>query len=407
MGKKSWIFIVLLLVVVVLAAGTAFYFLPKNKVTTNLKAGTFETEIIERGAVVSSTKASGIVESESEVLILSPARSIIKKVYKEPGSWVEEGELIVQLDKDNIVAEIDRIGDQLEMKRNSLDKTRLNAQSTRLDLGYNEEVKKLRITSLKSTLADQEQLLEVGGISPARIDKTKQEIVLAEKDLETLTEKNAIRLKQLAADEKGLILQIKAQEKTLKEKLELLTKCDIKAPSAGIILAVTGNAGARVDMDKMLVRMSDLTAFKVIGSIDEQFAKQLKTGNRVFVKVDEEDLQGRVGNITPMVENKKVQFNIHLKEKSHPKLIANQNVEVDIINSNKPDVIRITRQENFDSKKRHNVFVVKNGEAVKTQIMLGAIGNDYCEVLSGLSEGDKVIVGKINSGGLDRIEIQK
>ncbi len=249
MGNKTWLYIIIFVAGLGVAGGF-FYLTQKSNVTSALKAGSFQTESIERGPVIASTKASGVVESESEVLIHSPAKSIIKKVYKEPGSWVEKGELIVQLDKENIVDDIDRIGDQLDMRRNSLEKTQLNAQSTRLDLGYNEEVKKLRITSLKSSLADQQQLLEVGGISPARIEKTKQEIVLAEKDLETLTEKNAIRLKQLAADEKGLMLQIKVQEKTLQEKLELLSKCDIKAPSSGIILAVAGNEGTRVDVKK-------------------------------------------------------------------------------------------------------------------------------------------------------------
>ena len=133
------------------------------------------------------------------------------------------------------------------------------------------------------------------------------------------------------------MLQINVQEKTLFEKKELLGKMTIKAPSAGIILAVDGNEGLRVDADKMLVRMSDLSSFKVSGSIDEQYAKQIKTGNRVYVKIDGESLEGRVGNITPMVENKKVQFNVHLKESSHPKLIANQNVEVDVVSSKRDD----------------------------------------------------------------------
>ncbi len=152
--------------------------------------------------------------------------------------------------------------------------------------------------------------------------------------------------------------------------------------------------------------MSDLTSFKVIGSIDEKFAKQLKTGNRVYVKIDNEDLEGRVGNITPMVENERVQFNIHLKEKNHPKLIANQNVEVDIINSKRTDVIRIKKREAFEIGNRHQVFVVKGPEAVKTEIILGTIGNEYCEVISGLAVGDEVIEDEINSRGLARIEIQ-
>uniref|UniRef100_UPI0032170DF7 efflux RND transporter periplasmic adaptor subunit n=1 Tax=uncultured Draconibacterium sp. TaxID=1573823 RepID=UPI0032170DF7 len=404
MGNKNRLIVITIAIAVL--GSVAFYLYSKYHVPTTLKSGSFHTEKIGRGSVVSSIKASGVVESESEVLILSPAQSIIKRTFKEPGSWVDKGELILQLDKENVAKEIELTSDQLEMKRNSLEKTQLNAQSTRLDLGYNEEVKKLRITSLKSTLADQQQLLEVGGISPARIEKTKQEIVLAEKDLETLVEKNSIRLKQLAAEEKGLMLQIKAQEKTLVEKQKLLNKLDIKAPSAGIILAVTGNEGSRVDADKPLVRMSDLTSFKVIGSIDEKFAKQLKTGNRVFVKIDNEDLSGRVGNITPMVENQKVQFNVHLQDKSHPKLISNQSVEVHIINSDKENVLRIKKIPVFENGNRQQVFVIKGNEAVKTDIILGTIGNNYCEIVSGVNEGELIITDEINFGGLERIEIE-
>ncbi|MEN8117907.1 MAG: efflux RND transporter periplasmic adaptor subunit [Bacteroidota bacterium] len=392
-------------IIVIILAVLIFY--SRLKVPTSLKEGSYTTEIIERGTVLSSIKATGVVESENDILILSPARSIIKKILKEPGSWIEKGELILRLDTENVKDEIERISDQLEMKRNSLDKTRLNAQSIRLDLEYNEEVKKLRITSLKSTLADQEQLLEVGGISPARIDKTKQEIVLAEKDLKTLTEKNAIRLKQLAADEKGLMLQIKSQEKTLNDRQELLQKLNIKAPSSGIILAVSGSEGERVDGDRMLVRMSDLTSFKINGSIDEQFAKQIKTGNMVFVTIDNENLEGRIGNITPIVENNKVQFNVHLKQKSHPKLIANQNIEVHIINSNKENVLRIKKFPEFKKENKHHVFVIKGNQAIKTEIILGTIGNDSCEIIAGVNEGDKIIVEGINSyKNLDKIEIE-
>ena len=283
------------------------------------------------------------------------------------------------------------------MKRNSLDKNHLNAQSTRLDLEYNEEVKKLKITSLKSTLADQQQLLEVGGISPARIEKTKQEITLAEKDLKTLSEKNSIRLKQLIADEKGLLLQIRMQEKTLIEKQEILESLKIEAPSSGIILAISGTEGQRADKDKLVVSMSDLTSFKITGSIDEQFAKQIKTGNRVYVTVDNESLEGRVGIITPLVENKKVQFNVHLKEKSHPKLIANQNVEVQVVNNVKEGVLLIKNYPDFENSEKHTVFVVEGDIATRKEITIGIKGKDSCEVVSGLTEGAVVIVEGINA----------
>lgn len=404
-NRKFQVLIIAVLGIAVIAGAVYFsrLYLP-----TAIKPNDFITETVHTGPVLLSVNATGVVDSESEVLILSPGPGIIQTILAEPGTRVRRGEIILQLNTEGVTDDIERIKDQLEVRRNSLERTRLNAQSTRLDLEYNEEVKKLRIASLKSQLADQQQLLEVGGISPARIDQTKQEITLAEKDLETLVEKNSIRLKQLKAEEEGLILQIRMQEKELEEKQNLIQKMSIRAPSSGIILSISGKAGEKVNTDDLLVRMSDLSAFKIIGSVEEQYAEQLKTGNKVLVNLGDEQLEGTVGNITPMVENEKIQFNVHLQENSHPKLIANQQVEIQIIVSYKEDALRIKKTEEFESGQKQSMFVIEGDKAIKKEFTLGIIGNDYCEVLSGLDEGDEVIVDGLNAfRQADEIELEK
>ena len=108
-----------------------------------------------------------------------------------------------------------------------------------------------------------------------------------------------------------------------------------------------------------------------------------------------------------MVENKKVQFNVHLKEKSHPKLIANQNVEIQIVNNKKDSVLLIKKYPEFEEGQKHIVFVVEKNVAIKKEIILGVKGKDSCEVISGLNEGAEVIVEGINAyRKLTEIEIQ-
>jgi len=402
--KKLSIILVATFAIIVLAAIGFFsgIFVPNSLQLNNL-----ETVMVDRGEVISAIEATGLIESENEVIILSPAPGIIKSILKEPGTKVKAGDIILQLNPEPVQSDIERLQDQQEVKRNNLEKTRLSAQSTKLDLEYNEEVKKLKIMSLKSQLADEQQLLEVGGISPAKLEKTKQEITLAEKDLSMLTEKNSIRLRQLTTDEKGQLLQIRIDEKVLENKIELLSKMSVKAPSSGIILNISGNEGEKVSGDKMLVRMSDLTSFKLTGSIDAQFANQIKTGNVVFVTIEYEKLEGLIGNVTPMVENSKVQFNVHLKESSHPKLIANQQVQILIINNHKQSTLRLPKLDNFEDGKKHKVFVIDDNRAVKKEITLGVVGNDFCEILSGLNEGNVIISKGTNAyNHLAEIEIQ-
>jgi HlyD family secretion protein len=359
--------------------------------------GEFKTTMVDRGPVVLTQDAKGVVTPGNEVVLLSPASSVITRIVKAAGSRVKAGEIILKLDPRIIEDNIESMEDQLEIKRNDLLKNKLNARSTTIDLDYNVEVKKLGIVSLKSELVDQEQLLDVGGISPAQFEKTKQELNLAEKELKMVLEKNSIRVQQLEAEEEGLKLQIEVQEKELEEKKEVLTKMNVKAASDGIILAVYGNEGEKVNADQLLVRMSDLTSYKINGSVDESRANIVKTGGTVYAIIGEEKLEGRIGTVRPLVENNTVRFDIFLEQSNHPKLIPNMNIELQVIVSQRDSVLRMKKDLAVGRGNKHDVFVVQNGKAMRRRITTGLVGLDFIEIISGLEEGDQVITSDLSA----------
>ena len=347
---------------------------------------------VERGKVIDPIKTYGVVEPESEALIRCNYPSTIKKIIKEPGSNVQAGDLILVLDDQQIKIEIDNLRDQLALKKNSLEKNNLAETSTKIDLKYNEEVKRLNITSLKSQLSDEKQLLEVGGISPAKIEKTKEEIALAEKELLTLKEKNAIRIKQLKAEEEGLLLGIQIQEKELNERLTGLEQMNVRSNSSGIVLAIGSKPGEKVSKDQILVRISDLTSFKIVGSIEEKMADFIKTGITVYAVFEDSKLYGHIGSVSPIIENGKIQFNIHLEESSHARLIPHQNIELWIAKNFKGNALRIKNIPQFDKGRPEFLYVYKDGKAIKSRISAGYVSPDYIEIVNGVNEGDLIIV---------------
>lgn len=352
---------------------------------------------VDVGTVVSSFVGEGLVEPQSEVIILSPASSIIKEILKEVGSHVNASEPIIILDPTPIQTEIENIQDQLEVKENSLRKNHLNARSTKVDLDYNVQVKNLRVASLKSELTDQEQLLDVGGISPAKYEKTKQELELAEKDLVMLKEKNAIKLEQLEVDEQGLKLQIEMQQKVLEAKGEALSKMIIRAPSAGIILSLRGKVGEKVNTDRLLIEMSDLTNFKIRGKVDDDFSEQIKTGRKVYVGLDNERLTGVVGSVNPVIRDKMIEFDVNLRESNHFKLRPNLAVNLEIVRVERDSVLRISNGTAIGRGKEHSVYVLDGGSASLREIRIGLRTSDYVEVKEGLAEGERVVVSDVSS----------
>ena len=349
---------------------------------------------VDKGDIYQVIPAVGTVEAENEVLIRSPYPSIVKQIIKEPGSKVKQGDLILVLEDGPIKDEISKINDQLELKRNTLEKNKLSEVSANVDLNYSEEVKKLNITSLKSQLADESQLLEVGGISPAKIEKTKEEIALAEKDLVMLKQKNGIRVKQLKAEETGLVLEIKMQEKELLEKMKILGQMHLSAPSSGIVLSITNKVGEKVNTDNVLIRMSDLSTFKISGSAEDKQAEFIKTGRKVFAIIDNERLPGAIGIVNPMIENGKVQFNVHLEEKSHPKLLSNQRIVLWVVGAEAKNTTRIKNLGLFDKETMNALYVLNNGTAVRREVTTGIKNPDYIQLLTGVEEGEKIILPK-------------
>jgi HlyD family secretion protein len=388
-----------------MAAIVVVVFLPFNSDTSHHQD--IQVASVDVGRVIRSFPGEGVVEPRSEVIILSPASSIIKEILKEVGSHVNEGEPIIILNPAPIQTEVDNIKDQLEVKYNSLLKNELNSRSAKVDLDYNVQVKNLRIASLKAELADQEQLLEVGGISPAKFEQTKQELELAQQDLLMLKEKNTIKLQQMEADEEGLRLQIEMQEKELAAKVDALSKMIIRAPSSGIILSIQGKVGEKVNTDRLLIEMSDLTSFKIIGTVEDDFAESVKTGTKVYAKIDDQELTGFIGSVNPVIRDRQIDFDVNLQESNHYKLRPNRTVVLEIVRAERDSVLRVPNGPVFARGSEYELYVLTPGGARVSKVVTGLKTPDYVEIMEGLEEGDRVVLSVISSAeDLKEMEIK-
>lgn len=374
----------------------AAYYTFRYIIPTRLEENEFRSSEVDRGMVINTIEAEGIVEPENEVLLRSYSNGVIRRIINSPGSHVKPGEIILLMETENLKKEIENAENQLEVMRNNLRKNRLNARATRVDLDYNIEMKKLKIASIKSELEDQKQLLDVGGISPAKIAKTEQELVLAEKELETILQKNSIKLKQLDAEEKGMQLQIEMKERELEDKKEMLDKMVIKAPSAGIVLNIYGKEGEKFNSGDLLVQMSDMTSFKINGSVDERYADLVKTGGKVYAKIDQTMLPGTIGRVKPVIENNKVNFDVYLDESSNPKLIPNLKIQLQVVSAQRDSVLRVPKGEAFGTAPIQNVFVLSGDYAVRKEVNFGLFGDDYIEIVSGVENGAEIITSDVS-----------
>lgn len=397
MEYRTRFIVVLIALVIMLGFGALQFFNSGKSKTETVNTLPMVPETVTRGDVVLSIKTSGVVDSDNDILLRSPERSIVKSLHINAGSKVSKGDLLVELEAKGIDQEIERLNQQLEVKRNTLEKYQLNQENTRLGMKQSEEVKRNRLANLKTALMQQEEALKVGGIDAARVERTRNEIEVAETDLQNLIDKNEIRLQQLGTDEKGLQLQISSQTEEIANRLRLLTNLRIVAPADGVIQEVSVQQGERVESEQLLMRMSDFSSYKVVGWANVSYAGLILTGDSAVVEVDNKSISGTVGELSQMYEDQMIRFDVHLTNNQDSSLEMNKSVVVKVISSKRENVLRIKKLDAFENTTQQAVYLVNGSEGTKTNIIIGLIGNDWCEVVSGVKEGDVIIASGASS----------
>ena len=350
-----------------------------------------KTEVVDRGPVVASFKCQGSVRSANVVAVLNPLRNSVVALHKTPGERVEKGDLILQLDKAQIQDEIAGLNNQIQQKQNALEKNRLNARSIQLDLNQSEQAKKARVQNMQHSLEQQEKLLVAGGTSQARVDQIKQNLLLAEQDLNNQAEKNSIRLQQLEMDERNLVLQIQSFKRSVNTQRTILQKTDVKAPVSGILLEVAGNVGDYVSLDQALVKIADESTSKIVGTAGKNKRDRILPGGVVEVRVNNETFVGTIGQVYDGENSESVSFDVFVAENDQPKLTGAENVVLLVKANDKENVLRIRKLPGMTLSQHFDVLLQKDDEVRRTEIVLGTIGKDYCEIISGVNEGDIIL----------------
>lgn len=378
-----------MVVLLILAAGVWYL---NHSLGNSLEVSRIRTAKVERGPVENTIAASGEVIPAYEQIITSPVRAGIRNVLLTPGSTVQPGDAILELDKSLIMMELEKMKDQLALKHNQIEKLKLKLNKDLFDADINDRIKSLNITRLRADLEDTRRLLKVGGAT--REDVTRAENVLQIAELEKKQLENDLTYNQesMGAGLAEVKLAADMEEKNVKELEYKLNLADIRADRKGVLTWVNENIGSAIGEGEMLAKVADLGSYRIEGSCSDIYTGQLEQQMPVIVKINEVNLRGTVTQIKPVVKNGVVQFVVQLEDPHHTSLRPNMKVEVFLVTGQRLQTLRVTNGPAFKGKIRQNVYVLKEGIAHLREVETGLSNFDFVEIKTGLQEGDQVIL---------------
>jgi HlyD family secretion protein len=370
---------ILVIIGVTLALLLAIWLL-RGMLKPSLRASDIMISKVETGVVENTITASGEVLSEFEEIIASPIQASIQEVLLDPGKKVVKGQSILRLDKSATQSAYERLQFQMESKANEISKLRLTLEKSFYDIKSNNNIKELRISNLKDNASAAQRLLKAGGGTREDVEKAALDLKVAQLEKQQL---------EIEIREAEIALAIQQNDlHALKRKLD---RAEVVASRDGVVTWVNKNIGASINEGEALVRIANLSSFKVSGSMSDNMLNQIYNAMPAIVRVGESHLRASIANISPAINNNIVSFELRLDQKDAKVLRPNQKVDVFLVTATRPKVMRVANGPAFNGAGKQDIFVLRNGVAERRTVETGLSNFDYIEIKSGLKPGDDVI----------------
>ena len=400
---KTWLYMGLAVVGIALAA-----WILRGSLSTDIKRADIRIAVAEIGSIENTLTAVGELQPEFEQVITSPIAAVIQQVYLNEGSIVKAGEKILELDKELTRLNFEKQKDQLDLKRNSVVKLQLDLDKSFYDLKINDSIKAFRINALQADVENAKRLFKAGGGTRETIEQTENNLKIAQ--LEKRQLENDIRTRQAIMQTSIRETQISAsiQEKELRAFERKLQQANILTTRAGVLTFVNKNLGQNVSEGEVLARLADLSSFKLIGSISDNYAAQIHIGMPVLVKLNDSIMRGSLAQIYPSVQNNVMTFEVALDSKSNAAFRPKMKTEVFIITDSRRNILRVANGPAFKGGSVQEVFILrKDGKAERRTVKIGLTSFDFVEITEGVQKGETVIISDLSKyKNVNEIEIK-
>lgn len=392
--RRGWIYAGIAVVVVILIAVGLI-----AATSSSTKIDPSKLGKVERGDLAQSVVATGKIEPITKVEVKSKASGIIKKLYVDAGDKVKKGQLLAQLDKDEIEAEV-------QQGRAGLQAAEANETSATADFERAKvDAEGPDVPLLKRAYERAENMAKEGVVSASALDDAQKDYALA------LNKQNVAKAQLTVSKAKAVQAQAQVAQSraNLAQLEEQLSYTDIESPIDGVVLSRDVEMGDAVSSILVLgssatqvMTLGDTSEVYVQGKVDESDIGKVYMAQPARIKVEsfkDKTFNGKVTKISPMgVEKDNVTtFEVRVSiNNPGGELKAEMTANAEIILQEKKNVLQIPEGALiYDKDKKAAVEIPdpkgKDGKR-KVAVEIGISNGAKTQIMAGLKEGDQVVL---------------
>jgi HlyD family secretion protein len=354
---------------------------------------------VDQGDLAKSVVATGKIQPITKVEIKSKASGIVKRLLVDAGSRVKQGQILAELDKEELQAQVREVTAQLAAAEANMHASEADYERSKVDANSPD------VPILKRAYERADSMAKSGVVSQSQLDD-------AQKNYELAVNKRDIARAQMIVN-KAKIAQAEAQVTQYKASLarasEQLNYSTIVAPIDGLILSRDVEVGDAVSSILVLgssatlvMTLGDVHEVYVKGKVDESDIGKVTMDQPARIKVEsfkDKTFNGKVTKISPMgVEKDNVTtFEVRVSvDNSRGELKPEMTANAEIVLEEHKNVLIVPEGAlKYDKNKQASVEVPDhNGKDGKREVKvkIGISNGSKTELLAGLKKDDKVIL---------------
>jgi HlyD family secretion protein len=347
---------------------------------------------VERGNLTRDLVVQGKVVAANSPTLFSPAQGIVKFEVKA-GDIVEQGQLLAEVDSPELANQLAQESALFNKLSVELQRQKIQAKRQGLENQQKADLAKVDLTAAERELKRAELSMQKQIISRLDFEKARDDLARAELEYQQAVQNSALENEALGFETETLELQVSQQKLQLQELQRKVQELHILSPVNGTIGSLAVGQRSAVAANAPLITVVDLTSFELEAAVPENYADDLGLAMAVEINMGGKKMPGEITAISPEVVGGQVQARVRFSGDQPRNLRQNLRLTARILLENRPDVMLVKRGAFLDQSGGRYAWKL-NGQqqAERVPIQIGALGLNQVEIVSGLNEGDSIII---------------
>ncbi|HSY50628.1 MAG TPA: efflux RND transporter periplasmic adaptor subunit [Thermoanaerobaculia bacterium] len=387
------------LLVVLIGLAFAFPLIRRwSRADRAVDASTLTIGTVTRGDLVRDVSVQGRVVAALHPTLVSPAQGIVT-LRTKAGSVVRNGDVLAIVDSPELHSTLEQAKAQLLSFRTDYERGKIAGSQSDARLKQQVALSQLKLEAARRALQRAELLRKDGLLNGPDYEKAQDDVHVSELELAQAQHEIGLNQQTVDFDVKSRKLQVDRQRSATDETQKRFDDLTIRAPFDGMVAAITVNERDAVAANQPILTVINLSSLELEITIPEEYAADVRIGTPLMIGYGSGEHAAHITAVSPEIVGNQITARAVPDQQWPEGLRQNQRVSARLVFESKKGVLKLPRGAFVEASGGRSAYVVDGGMATRRAITLGSVGASEVEIVSGLREGDRVILSDTSPFG--------